>query len=186
MTSMTKLLGAAAVGAFVLAGCTHGEKTMADAETSAKASTAKDIVTLAAGTDDLSTLVAAVTAADLVGTLQSDGPFTVFAPTNAAFDKLPDGTVATLLKPENKGTLKGILTYHVVAGDIKAADLIGLINDNKGSVTVDTVAGGKLSAALVDGAVILTDAKGGTSKVIATDVDASNGVVHLIDTVVMP
>ena len=144
------------------------------------------IVAVAAGNDALSTLVAAVTAADLVDTLNSDGPFTVFAPPNDAFAKLPEGTLETLLLPENKATLAGILTYHVVAGEVMAADLVQAITDNGGTYTVPTVNGADLTASIVDGNVILTDATGGTATVIATDIDASNGVVHLIDTVVMP
>tara|TARA_R110000764_G_scaffold100649_1_gene185769 strand:+ start:3381 stop:4007 length:627 start_codon:yes stop_codon:yes gene_type:complete len=144
------------------------------------------IVAVAAGNDALSTLVAAVTAADLIDTLNSDGPFTVFAPPNDAFAKLPEGTVETLLMPENKATLAGILTYHVVAGEVMAADLVQAITDNGGTFTVTTVNGADLTASIVDGNVILTDATGGTATVTATDIDASNGVVHLIDTVVMP
>lgn len=144
------------------------------------------IVGLAVGSDQLTTLVAAVKAADLVDTLNSAGPFTVFAPTNAAFDKLPEGTVGTLLLPENKATLSSILTYHVVSGEVMAADLIKAITDNDGKYEVPTVNGGSLIAKIVDGEVFLKDAKGGMSKVIATDLDASNGVVHLIDSVVMP
>jgi uncharacterized surface protein with fasciclin (FAS1) repeats len=144
------------------------------------------IVVIAAGNDDLSTLVAAVTAADLVDTLNSDGPFTVFAPPNSAFAKLPEGTVESLLLPENKSALAGVLTYHVVAGEVMAADLVQAITDNGGTYTVTTVNGAALTASIVDGNVILTDAAGGTATVTATDIDASNGVVHLIDTVVMP
>lgn len=150
------------------------------------AAEAGTIVAIAAGNDDLSTLVAAVTAADLVDTLNSDGPFTVFAPPNSAFAKLPEGTVETLLLPENKATLAGVLTYHVVAGEVMAADLVQAITDNGGTYTVTTVNGAALTASIVDGNVILTDAAGGTATVTATDIDASNGVVHLIDTVVMP
>ena len=150
------------------------------------AAEAGTIVTIAASNDDLSTLVAAVTAADLVETLNSDGPFTVFAPPNSAFAKLPEGTVETLLMPENKATLAGVLTYHVVAGEVMAADLVQAITDNGGTYTVTTVNGAALTASIVDGNVVLTDAAGGTATVTATDIDASNGVVHLIDTVVMP
>lgn len=146
----------------------------------------KTIVTLASETADLSTLVAAVQAADLVDTLNGDGPFTVFAPANSAFDALPAGTVNTLLLPENKTMLSGILTYHVVPAEVMATDLIQAINDNGGAYEVATVNGGTITATLVDGGVVLTDATGGTAKVVATDVDASNGVVHVIDTVVMP
>ena len=108
------------------------------------------IVDIAASNDNFSTLVAAVKAADLVGTLSSDGPFTVFAPTNDAFNALPEGTVPTLLKPENKATLTGVLTYHVVAGEFKAADVIKAINDNNGSFTIKTVQGNNLTAMLND------------------------------------
>ena len=145
-----------------------------------------DIVATAAANDDLSTLVAAVTQADLVTTLQSDGPFTVFAPNNAAFDKLPAGTVDTLLLDENKETLAGILTYHVVGAKVKSGKLMGLIKANGNNYEIETVNGGTLSASIVDGSIILTDATGGTSKVIAADVKTSNGVVHVIDTVVLP
>jgi uncharacterized surface protein with fasciclin (FAS1) repeats len=175
---------AAALGAATLAACAATETSEpVEAEVAAEQ---PNIVALAAGTESLSTLVTAVTAAGLVETLSGPGPFTVFAPDNAAFDKLPDGTVATLVMPENKDTLTGILTYHVVAGEVMAADVIGLIEAGDGSATIDTVAGGQLTASIVDGAVVLTDAQGGTSTVTATDIDASNGVVHLIDTVVMP
>lgn len=144
------------------------------------------IVGVAAGNDNFTTLVAAVKAAGLVETLNSEGPFTVFAPVNAAFDKLPEGTVATLLKPENKGTLTAVLTYHVVAGKFMAADVIAAIKGNNGSFAVETVQGGMLTATIKDGKVILTDEKGGMSTVVMTDVAASNGVIHAIDTVVMP
>jgi len=145
-----------------------------------------DIVGVAAGSKDHTTLVAAVKAADLVATLQSKGPFTVFAPTNSAFAKLPDGTVDNLLKPENKATLASILTYHVVAGKLDAAAVIAAIKAGKGKVVLTTVSGGKLMASLKGANVILTDEKGGVATVIATDLKATNGVVHVIDTVVMP
>ena len=145
-----------------------------------------NIVGVAAGNDAFSTLVAAVTAADLVGTLSSEGPFTVFAPTNDAFAKLPAGTVEGLLKPESKDALTGILTYHVVAGKFEAAAVIEAITANDGKFTVPTVQGGSIDLSLQDGSVILTDANGGTATVIIPDVAASNGVIHAIDTVVMP
>ncbi len=147
---------------------------------------AGDIVAVASGNEDFSTLVAAVQAAGLVETLQGEGPFTVFAPNNAAFAKLPEGTVEGLLKPESKDALTGILTYHVVAGAVDAETLVGAINDNDGTYTVETVSGGKLEASIVDGNVVLTDANGNQSTVIATDVKASNGLIHVIDTVVLP
>lgn len=144
------------------------------------------IVGVAASNDNFTTLVAAVKAANLVETLNSEGPFTVFAPVNAAFDKLPAGTVESLLKPENIKTLTAILTYHVVAGEFKAAAVVAAINENNGSFVIPTVQGGKLTASIKDGNVILTDEKGNTAKIILTDVDTSNGVIHAIDTVVMP
>lgn len=144
------------------------------------------IVGVAAGNDNFSTLVAAVKAADLVSVLNSAGPFTVFAPINAAFDKLPDGTIASLLKQESKETLTTILTYHVVSGKFEAADVLEAIKANNGSFTVETVQGGKLTATTKDGKVMLTDAAGNISTVVIADVEASNGVIHAIDSVVMP
>ncbi|MBZ9650685.1 fasciclin domain-containing protein [Psychroflexus montanilacus] len=146
----------------------------------------QNIVEIASGNDDFSTLVTAVKAAGLVETLSGDGPFTVFAPTNDAFAKLPEGTVPNLVKPENKEQLTGILTYHVVSGEFMAADVVSAIEDNGGSFTIPTVQGGELTASLDGENVILTDANGSTSTIIMTDVDASNGVIHAIDTVVMP
>ena len=184
--SIKTTLAAALLGSVALTACQTTEDAPAvSVETPMEA--AKTIVTIAAGTDDLSTLVAAVTAADLVDTLNSDGPFTVFAPTNSAFDKLPDGTVANLLEPAQKDALTGVLTYHVVSGEVMAADLVAAITaEDDGVFDITTVNGATLSASIVDGAPILTDAAGNTSAITATDIDASNGVVHLIDTVVMP
>jgi uncharacterized surface protein with fasciclin (FAS1) repeats len=153
---------------------------------SATKQSASDIVDLAAGSKDHTTLVAAVKAAGLVETLKSAGPFTVFAPTNEAFAKLPAGTVETLLKPENKAALTGILTYHVVAGNLDAAAVVAAIKKGNGKAEVPTVAGGKLVATVENGKVILTDEKGRKSTVIATDLKASNGVIHVIDGVVLP
>lgn len=147
---------------------------------------APNIVEVAVGNENFSTLVAAVQAADLVSTLSGDGPFTVFAPTNDAFGKLPEGTVETLLLPENKDMLTGILTYHVVAGEYGATAVVEAITGNNGSYAVTTVQGKELTLSLVDGNVVLTDAKGNASTVIMADVEASNGVIHAIDTVVMP
>ncbi len=144
------------------------------------------IVGVAAGNKDFGTLVAAVKAAELVETLNSPGPFTVFAPTNAAFDKLPKGTVESLLKPEAKDKLTAILTYHVVAGEFNAAAVVEAIKKNNGKFAVKTVQGGTLTASLKGKDVILTDEAGNTSKVIITDVKASNGIIHAIDSVVMP
>lgn len=144
------------------------------------------IVGVAASNDDFSTLVAAVKAADLVAVLNSEGPFTVFAPTNEAFGKLPEGTVEDLLKAENRATLTSILTYHVIAGEFMAADVVQAIQAGGGTFEVSTVNGEKISAHIKDGKVMLQDAKGNMSEIILTDVDASNGVIHAIDTVVMP
>lgn len=135
---------------------------------------------------NLTTLVAAVTAAGLVDTLNGDGPFTVFAPTNDAFAKLPAGTVDTLLKPENKATLTGILTYHVVAGKMTATDLAATAKANGGMAELTTVAGGKLVVMEQDGAWVVKDENGGISKIETADVMQANGVVHVIDTVLMP
>jgi uncharacterized surface protein with fasciclin (FAS1) repeats len=163
------------------------EETM-EAETSAEEEMSEqpNIVEIASGNDNFSTLVTAVKAAGLVETLSGEGPFTVFAPTNDAFAKLPEGTVPTLVKPENKEKLTGILTYHVVSGEFMAEDVVNAIKENDGSFTIPTVQGGELTASLDGENVILTDANGNTSTIVMTDVDASNGVIHAIDTVVMP
>jgi uncharacterized surface protein with fasciclin (FAS1) repeats len=139
----------------------------------------KNIVENAVNSKDHTTLVAAVKAAGLVDTLQSKGPFTVFAPTNAAFGKLPAGTVDTLVKPENKATLTKILTYHVVPGKLEAASL----TDGK---KLKTAEGEELTVKLKDGKVWIVDAKGGTSMVTISNVNQSNGVIHVVDTVLMP
>ena len=144
------------------------------------------IVGVAAGNKDFSTLVAAVKAAGLVETLNSAGPFTVFAPTNAAFDKLPKGTVEGLLKPEAKDQLVAVLTYHVVAGEFNAAAVVEAIKKNKGKFVIKTVQGGELTASLKGKNVILTDGAGNTSTVVIADVKASNGIIHAIDSVVLP
>ena len=146
----------------------------------------KTIVENAVNSKDHTTLVAAVKAAGLVDTLSGKGPFTVFAPTNAAFAKLPAGTVDTLVKPENKATLTKILTYHVVAGKMSAADLTKAIKDGGGKATLKTVEGESLTAMPAGGGIEITDAKGGKSKVTIADVDQSNGVIHVVDTVLMP
>ena len=146
----------------------------------------KNIVQNAIKSKDHTTLVAAVKAAGLVPTLESKGPFTVFAPTNEAFEKLPAGTVETLLKPENKGKLTGILTYHVVAGKWTAQQLVEKIKAGNGEAELKTVNGEKLTAKMDGDSVVLTDEKGGMSKVTIADVIQSNGVIHVIDTVLMP
>jgi uncharacterized surface protein with fasciclin (FAS1) repeats len=147
---------------------------------------AKNIVENAVNSQDHTTLVAAVKAAGLVDTLEGPGPFTVFAPTNEAFAKLPAGTVDTLLKPENKDQLVKILTYHVVAGKVSSKQLIGMIKKGGGKAQLKTVAGGTLTASLNMGNVILTDEKGGTATVTIADVYQSNGVIHVIDSVLLP
>ena len=146
----------------------------------------KDIIDNAVNSKDHTTLVAAVKAAGLVDTLKGAGPFTVFAPTNAAFEKLPKGTVDTLLKPESKATLSKILTYHVVAGKQDAASIAKAIEEGKGKATFKTVSGGTLTAMMEGKDLILTDEKGGKSKVTIADVMQSNGVIHVVDTVLMP
>lgn len=145
-----------------------------------------DIVDVAVSSKDHTTLVAAVKAADLVNTLKGEGPFTVFAPTNAAFDALPKGTLESLLAPKSKGKLTSILTYHVVAGNFKAADVVAAIKKNGGTFTAKTVNGGSLTIKMEKGNVILVDEKGSKAKITATDLTASNGVIHVIDSVVLP
>lgn len=146
----------------------------------------KNIVENAVTSPDHTTLVSAVKAAGLVETLSGPGPFTVFAPVNAAFDKLPAGTVETLVKPESKEMLTGILTYHVVSGTYDAAKLSEEIKAGNGKAMLKTVAGGDLTASMEGSDVIITDAKGGKSKVTIADVRQSNGVIHVIDAVLMP
>ena len=145
-----------------------------------------DVVDIAIGSPAHTTLVAAVKAADLVATLKSKGPFTVFAPTNDAFAKLPAGTVETLLKPENKAKLAGILTYHVIAGNLMAADVVAAIKKGNGKAEVTTVNGGKLTITLMGDKVMITDANGNSAHVVAADLKGSNGVVHVIDSVLLP
>ena len=146
----------------------------------------KDIVDNAVNSKDHTTLVAAVKAAGLVDTLKSKGPFTVFAPTNAAFDKLPAGTVDTLVMPENKAMLTKILTYHVVAGNMDSKKIAKAIKKGNGKAMFKTVAGGILTASMNGNMLVLTDEKGGTSTVTIADVKQSNGVIHVVDTVLMP
>ena len=146
----------------------------------------KTIVANALNSKDHTTLVAAVKAAGLVDTLSSEGPCTVFAPTNAAFAKLPEGTVETLLQPENLETLQTVLKNHVVAGKINAKDLLKLIKKGNGKATITTVSGGMLTAWLKDKDVYITDQNGNSAKVTIADVNQSNGVIHVIDTVLLP
>lgn len=145
----------------------------------------KNIVENAVNSKDHTTLVAAVKAAGLVDTLASAGPFTVFAPTNAAFDKLPAGTVEMLVKPENKATLTKILTYHVIAGNADSKSIMKAIKNGGGRAEFTTVAGGKLTATMEGKSLVLTDEKGGRSMVTIADVRQSNGVIHVVDTVVL-
>jgi uncharacterized surface protein with fasciclin (FAS1) repeats len=146
----------------------------------------KNIVENASNSKDHTTLVAAVKAAALVETLSGAGPFTVFAPTNTAFNKLPAGTVDNLVKPENKATLTAILTYHVVSGKLSAADVAKAIKAGNGKAELKTVQGGTLTATMSGKDVILKDEKGGTAKITIFDVNQSNGVIHVIDAVLMP
>lgn len=146
----------------------------------------KNIFENAVNSKDHTTLVAAVQAAGLVDTLASPGPFTVFAPTNAAFGKLPAGTVDTLLKPENKGMLTAVLTYHVVPGTLTAADLATQAKANGGKAVLTTVQGAKLTVWGKDGKWYVTDAKGGKAQITIADVKQSNGVIHVVDSVLLP
>lgn len=192
MSKRIALLSAAAIGALtltaVVAAPVQAQDKMMKSEMSGEKTVmvggapmypSKNIVENAVNSKDHTTLVAAVKAAGLVDTLSSKGPCTVFAPTNAAFGKLPAGTVDTLVKPENKATLTKILTYHVVPGKLNAADL-------KDGQKLKTVEGEELTVKASGGKVSLTDAKGGTSTVTIADVNQSNGVIHVIDTVLMP
>lgn len=190
-----KVMAAFLVAGLIIASCDGKKKevtedaaveTATDTVTQDVATVDPTIVGVASGNPDFSTLVAAVKAAGLVETLSSEGPFTVFAPTNAAFEKLPAGTVETLLKPESLDKLKGLLTYHVVAGKFDAAAVTDAITKAKGKFTVKTVQGQSLFLSLKDGKVIVTDEKGGNSTVVIADVAASNGIIHAIDSVVMP
>ncbi len=179
----------ASAAALSLAACAGeaSEDTSADETAVAEEATATgNLVEVAQGDESFSTLVAAVTAAGLGTVLSGDGPFTVFAPANDAFAKLPEGTVEKLTT-EEVDTLTAILQYHVVEGKVDAATLIDAISAaGEDGYTVETVGGGSFTASVVDGAVLLTDAAGNTSAVTATDVEASNGVIHVIDTVLMP
>ena len=180
------------LGVTTLAGCS----TMSEAGSEvASASTivggaemypTRNIVENAVNSRDHTTLVAAVKAAGLVDTLSGPGPFTVFAPTNDAFAKLPAGTVDTLLKPANLPVLQSVLKYHVVPGRVTAADLLKMIDAGGGQARLTTVQGGQLTASVMNGGVILTDAKGGVAHVTQADVLQSNGVIHVTDAVSLP
>lgn len=179
-------IGIAVVSAFTLAACSSSDDSSSESEapaaTAAPTTTAapagETIVDIAAGNEDFSTLVSAVQAADLAETLSGTGPFTVFAPTNEAFEKLPAGTVDSLLEPAAKQQLADILTYHVVAGEVMAAD----VKPGK----VETVNGAEFTVAVADGKVTITDAAGNTANVVQTDITGDNGVIHVIDAVLMP
>ncbi len=187
MTLKTTLAAAAAATLAMTAGLAglpvaahqHGHHKTA-------ASAAPNIVQVAMSTGVHNTLVAAVKAAGLVDTLSSPGPFTVFAPTDTAFAKLPDGAIAALVKPQNKGALTDILTYHAVPGKVTATQLTALIRKSGGTATLTTVSGGKLKAQLAGDTIIITDAKGGRTAVTQADVVTSNGVVHVTDGVFLP
>lgn len=146
----------------------------------------QDLVDIAMDSDVHTTLVAAVKAADLVSTLKGEGPFTIFAPTNTAFDKLPDGTVASLLKPDNKSKLQSVLTYHVIAGEFDAHDVMSALEKGNGKFSIETVNGQKLQVSVKNNSLLLKDANGNYSAITATDLKGSNGVIHVIDSVVLP
>lgn len=189
---ISALLGAASAAALLFTAPAafadhHGDMHQSTATVGGAAMYAnKTIVENAVASPIHTTLVAAVTAAGLVETLSGPGPFTVFAPTDDAFAALPAGTVETLVRPENKATLTKILTYHVVAGRVTAADVMGLIQAGGGSAAITTVSGDTLTASLRDGAVILTDENGGVATVTQADVFQSNGVIHVTDAVSLP
>ena len=184
--SIGKKISTFALGMLLLAGSTFAQKEKTVMVGGAAMYPSKNIVENAVNSKDHTTLVAAVKAAGLVETLQSAGPFTVFAPTNEAFNKLPKGTVETLLKPESKDQLTAVLTYHVVPGRISSADLVKMIKDNGGKYMAKTVQGGQLTFMLKGKNVIITDENGGMSMVTIADVNQSNGVIHVIDTVLLP
>ncbi len=194
ITRIATLAGVSIAAMLTLAACNNAEEAApADAmaaNTSAMApapAAGGTVVAVAQGNPDFTTLVSAVTSADLAGTLGGAGPFTVFAPTNAAFEKVPAATRASLMAPAGKADLTKILTYHVVPGRVDAATLTQQIQAGGGSAALTTVEGGVLTARVgADGSVTLTDENGGVSRVVQADVPASNGVIHAIDTVVMP
>ena len=176
-----------AIATLAISAVTGGSAALADVMVGgAPMLPTKDIIDNAVNSKDHTTLVAAVKAAGLVDTLKGPGPFTVFAPTNAAFAALPAGTVDTLLKPENKAKLTTVLTYHVVPGKWDAAAIMKMINDGKGMASIKTVAGGTLVAKSAGGKVMVTDENGGTATVTIADVYQSNGVIHVVDKVLLP
>jgi uncharacterized surface protein with fasciclin (FAS1) repeats len=190
---MKKLLLAAVAASSLLGACASMNSPMGAHSTMAPPMVGgaamyptKDIIDNAVNSKDHTTLVAAVKAAGLVDTLKGPGPFTVFAPTNAAFAMLPAGTVDTLLKPENKGTLTTVLTYHVVPGRVDSAALAQMIRAGNGRALLKTVSGGTLVATMSGSNVLITDAKGGSATVTIADVYQSNGVIHVVDKVLLP
>lgn len=194
ITRTRTLVAVSAVALMGLAACNNAEPAAeapaADemaADATATPSAEGTVVAVAQGNPDFTTLVSAVQAAELVDTLNGAGPFTVFAPTNAAFEKIPAADREALMQPAQREQLQGVLTYHVVPGNVNAAALTEQITAGGGSATLTTVEGGTLTArANADGTITLTDENGGTANVVQADVMASNGVIHAIDTVVMP
>ena len=187
------IAGAATAALLALSACNSEEPAdnaamTADPAMEQEAAPATDgtVVEVAQGNPEFSTLVEAVTAADLAGTLNGAGPFTVFAPTNAAFDKIPEADLQALLQPEQREALQGVLTYHVVPGRVMAADIASQAEAGGGEVELTTVEGGVLTLSEDNGQWVITDENGNTSTIAMADVAASNGVIHAIDTVVMP
>lgn len=176
MINTSKMLATAAAAALAIV----------PAAASAGSGTKGNLVAAAMKSKNHETLVAAVKAAGLVDTLAIGGPFTVFAPTDAAFGKLPAGTVETLLQPANRDQLRAVLTYHVVPGKVTAGQLVKLIQDNGGKAMLTTVQGGALTASLSGSSVLITDAAGGIARVTAADLIQSNGVIHVTDAVSLP
>ena len=175
-----------AISAFVLLGVSASAAQHDPMVGGATMYPSKDIIDNAVNSADHTTLVAAVKAADLVDTLKGPGPFTVFAPTNEAFAKLPSGTVDTLLKPENKQMLTKVLTYHVVAGRLSTGDIKRMIKEGNGKAELKTVSGGTLTAMEHDGKIMLQDEKGDVATITITNVFQSNGVIQVVDTVLLP
>jgi uncharacterized surface protein with fasciclin (FAS1) repeats len=163
-----------------------GSQSETKAVSTQSANSTGDVVDIAISSPDHTTLVAAVKAAGLVETLKSEGPFTVFAPVNSGFEALPEGTVENLLKPENKGQLTSVLTYHVLAGNFASTDVLEAINSSDGAASFTTVQGGTIKAMVKDGKVVLMDENGREAVVTAVDLKGSNGIVHVIDQVVLP
>ena len=184
--SMRTKISTMAIAILMIAGSAFAQKEKTDMVGGAAMYPSKNIIENAVNSKDHTTLVAAVKAAGLVETLQGKGPFTVFAPTNEAFAKLPKGTVETLLKPENKAMLTAILTYHVVAGKISSKDLLKMIKENGGSYKAKTVQGGELTFMSKGNEILIKDEKGNISKVTISNVNQSNGVIHVVNGVLLP